>query len=582
MNIYADKIRIILLVFLVSCCFYSLQAQSSNHSGKVAQKKGSSTLAAKKAALKKASLLQQRYGHIDSYALAAPAEVCINIKLLTSYLSLAPPCITREEKLRSIYTWLTHNIKFDWYMWAYENKLGYGAVPDSARNFVQWNLFKIRMNDKKYKNSSTINSILDSRKATDKGISKLFIAMCYEAGLKGLEITGYKKDNLWQKGDMIYRTNHKWNAVYLGKRWNFIDIVNRYWILDQKEMKKNMIPSEPMWQMTKKPISMNGFINNREEYFSENYSYIDTIKSIQKMNPQKKKIARAKMINRFNPDNYSEIAYAYLEVSKEMFFLCKSPTMGMKKAQSGFDLAAKNFKIAATYLKGIKSSELKPVAKNTMNRNKAFNKDKAGEFKVKLKELDALKKEGPPESTLEDDLAMVNEEYSEKLSILETELAEKKQEAGDLKAMQKLVEISYTRRIDSVKKAQKEAIKAAQEKDKMRGSSFNDILKAKKDSISKAGDDEDDRFNRVKKITKKKLKNDLKVNTKDTFYAKNMAKKAKKEAKKMKGSIKKREKEIKENQKKQAAKDKEAAKKAAADQKALDAKIKAKQKEEGK
>jgi len=46
-------------------------------------------------------------------------------------LSLAHPCVSREEKLRSIYTWTINNIKFDWYLWAYENKMGLKSIPDS-------------------------------------------------------------------------------------------------------------------------------------------------------------------------------------------------------------------------------------------------------------------------------------------------------------------------------------------------------------------------------------------------------------------------------------------------------------------
>ena len=582
MNICLDKIRFILLALFVISGLNDLSAQSADTLKTKLNKKQQTAMDAKKAELRYKKYIKERYAHIDSYALAAPKELEITTKLLSSYLSLAPPCVSREEKLRSIYTWTINNIKFDWYLWAYENKMGLKSIPDSSRNIIKWQLYKLRMNKKKYKKATTNASILEAGKATDKGLAQLFNTLCYEAGLKSIEITGYKKDDLWQKGDMIYRTNHKWNAIYLGKKWYFVDVSNHLWILDQKAMKKKMIPAEPMWQMTKKPISMNGFIMEKEQYFSEKYSYIDTIKSIRKMNPQKKKIARAKTINRFNNDHFNDIAYAYLEVSKEMFLLAKSPKTGMKKAQNGFNLAAKNFKIAAGYLKGIKKNELKPVSKRTINRNKAFNKEKAGEFKALSKELEALKKKGPPESTLEDDMAALNEKYADALINLDAQLIDKIKEAGDHDAMKSLIKRRYARIIDSTNKAQKTEIKVLKEADNSRAKLFQGKLKAKKDSIGEAGDLEDQRFNRIKKMTKKKLKNDLKTNSKDTFYAKSMAKKSKKEAKKMKSAIKKRLKDQKEEAKKQAGKDKEAAKKAAAKQKELDAKIKAKQKEDGK
>ena len=125
MNICLDKIRFILLALIVITGLNDLSAQSADTLKTKLNKKQQAAMNAKKAELRYKKYIKERYAHIDSYALAAPKELEITAKLLSSYLSIAPPCVSREEKLRSIYTWTINNIKFDWYLWAYENKMGF-------------------------------------------------------------------------------------------------------------------------------------------------------------------------------------------------------------------------------------------------------------------------------------------------------------------------------------------------------------------------------------------------------------------------------------------------------------------------
>lgn len=551
----------------------SLLSQNKAEIDSMAKEKGNAIRAQKKALVAKRAL-KNKYEKIDSYALAIPAEYEQDVVHLAGYLTLAPPCISREEKLRSIYTWITENIEFNWLLWAYENDYSLKTLPEEHRSAIRWRVFKWGMffNKKRYAKISSLNSTLKYKRATEKGISELFDKLCYEGGLKSVKINGYKKPDLHERGDKIFRTNHNWNAVFLGKKWFHIDIINRFWIDDQDSMRKTMIPAEPMWQMTKKPLSMEGFINGKEDLYSENYNYSDSIKMVATLPPQKAKMTRAFMAHRFNPDNFSVIAYAYYNASKDMYLIAKSPKTGMKRAKEGYTLASKNYKIASGYLKSIKKTELKPVMKLTVSRNKTANKEKIGEFKVLKKELQAREKEGPPASTLQDDLAEIEEEYTEKEAELQESLTEELEEAGDHEAMLKLVNKKYDRLIDSTDREKKTDIAAAEFKDKEREHLWKKGLKATKDSIMEAEDQEEERFNRINKITKKQFAKDAKKNTKDTYTAKNMSKKAKKEAKKLKSKIKgidkkrkleakKADKKAKEEAKKQAAKEKKKAKK---------------------
>lgn len=571
MNICLDKISnslinwITILVFV--CIGISTQGQSNSQLKEMAKKKGNA-LREEKEELKRQAELKAKYAFVDSYALAIPEHLTYDVKLLASYLSVAPPLITREEKLRAIYTWVTNNIKFDWYVWAYENQLSLKSMPDTLRSVLRWKTFKMKVKDDKYNKYTSNENILKLRRASDKGLAQLFNTLCFEAGLKSLQIEGYVKDEMWLKGDPIYRINHKYNAIYLTDQWFFLDVLNKFWISDQEKMKKKMIPAEPMWQLTNKPISMDGFIFDKEDYYSTNYNYKDTIKSLRRLNPHKKKIARAQMVYRFNPDNNFHIGYAYLDVSRELYYVAKNPKTSLQKAQEGFTLASKNYKIASSYLKEIKKNELKPASKTIINRNKTMHKEKAGEFKVKIKELEADVKAGPPESTLEDDLAEVKADFDEKISVLKDQLLDEAAEVGEKSAMGKLIARKYDRLMDSTQKAYKREVIDLEFDEKTRLKNYDRKLKMRRDSIMEAEDKEDERFNRVRKTTKKKLKNDLKKNSKDIFYAKDMSKKAKGEAKKMKTAIKTRQKEEKAEAKKQAAREKEEAKKAAAKEKA--------------
>lgn len=103
---------------------------------------------------------------------------------------------TEKEKFDAIFTWVTKNIKYNYY--------AYLAPTGSVRSRVDWIL--------KYKTGICID------------YAYLMDTLCQLAGIKNISVYGYAKDNLFDVNDSIYMDNHAWNAVKLNNFWYLYDV----------------------------------------------------------------------------------------------------------------------------------------------------------------------------------------------------------------------------------------------------------------------------------------------------------------------------------------------------------------------
>lgn len=99
-----------------------------------------------------------------------------------------------SDKIVAIHKWITENIKYDVKKWLNFN---YDPVP--------------------------LNKVLKKRKANCLGYSELFNALCKNAGINSVKVTGYTKDITVDYVDNFYLDEHAWNAVLLNNKWKFID-----------------------------------------------------------------------------------------------------------------------------------------------------------------------------------------------------------------------------------------------------------------------------------------------------------------------------------------------------------------------
>lgn len=100
------------------------------------------------------------------------------------------------EKFDAIFTWVTKNIRYNYY--AYLSPTGAG-IPR-----IKWIL--------KYKTGICIDYAF------------LMDTLCQLAGIKNISVYGYAKDDLFDVHDSIYMDNHAWNAVKLNNYWYLYDV----------------------------------------------------------------------------------------------------------------------------------------------------------------------------------------------------------------------------------------------------------------------------------------------------------------------------------------------------------------------
>ncbi|HEX8549158.1 MAG TPA: transglutaminase domain-containing protein [Cytophagaceae bacterium] len=128
----------------------------------------------------------------SSIATLKPSFVNFSPTKLRVYLKELP---SEEEKSRSIFLWISHNIKYDLKRIVNHNE---EIVP--------------------------IKKILQSKKADMHGYANLFHTLCGEAGLKSFIIPGYLKPPSLDVKEKFYTQNHFWNAFKVEDKWFLVDL----------------------------------------------------------------------------------------------------------------------------------------------------------------------------------------------------------------------------------------------------------------------------------------------------------------------------------------------------------------------
>ena len=233
------------------------------------------------------------YNKIDQYAYEAPVLKDAH-KLSQLVRHLVRPYKTDEEKARVILAWIVHNIDYD------EYKLN--ALTDSLDRTKKRNKELV----------ITQNDILETRMGVCEDIATLYQQMGNLAGLDVVLIRGKTKDENTTFAEFENSVDHVWNAVKIDREWEYVDptwaiggqqinqlgdvekkreyekiirqrerrnsdvkqpregrIVNNEWFLTNKDdMIKTHFPFNEKWQLQKKKITIEEFLNfaDKKEY----------------------------------------------------------------------------------------------------------------------------------------------------------------------------------------------------------------------------------------------------------------------------------------------------------------------------
>ena len=185
------------------------------------------------------------------------------------------------DKIRAVYTWLTHNIQYDLQSY-YNGQSSVGFSYSSQEDFEQ----KL-----KAINNHIVKETLISKKAVCEGFAQTLKSVSELMGIPCKLIGGFSKGNVSNIGKIPKQENHAWNAVKINNKWYLVDATwgagylkgNRwvqhfnefYFFTDPDKFALTHLPSESEWLFSKNKVTKKQFY---EAPIYENSFFINKLK----------------------------------------------------------------------------------------------------------------------------------------------------------------------------------------------------------------------------------------------------------------------------------------------------------------
>lgn len=217
-----------------------------------------------------------------------------------------------NEKVRAIFIWIASNIKYD------VSAFMSGRTP-----------------------ASEPMGVIRNKSAVCQGYSNLFEAMCSAAGIQAHVVSGFSKGYGYENRKKLDNADHAWNAVKIDEEWQLLDVTwgaghlnekghyvsavqNKYFLSNPTYFITEHLPEDPAWQMLPCPISPKEFLTDSAEVRKlaqtkkSCYAFADTLNVFAQLKELEQKIATAKRMLRYFPDNIytpvvliNQVAYYY-------------------------------------------------------------------------------------------------------------------------------------------------------------------------------------------------------------------------------------------------------------------------------
>ncbi|HET7734198.1 MAG TPA: transglutaminase domain-containing protein [Paludibacter sp.] len=211
-------------------------------------------------------MLGSDYNKVDSQLATVPATLR-NASEITA--DLTRNLSTSTEKVRAIYYWISHNIRYD------VSQLGSAGISyrSGERNLL--------------------NEVLQKRQGVCQHYAELFNACCKATGIQSYIISGYTKTD-----GKIAPLTHAWNAVVINGKYYEIDATwasgyvdngkftakfdDTYFMIPPAEFIKTHMPFDPIWQFLDNPVSNKEFQSSdfSKLKIRSNFNFADSIKTI--------------------------------------------------------------------------------------------------------------------------------------------------------------------------------------------------------------------------------------------------------------------------------------------------------------
>ncbi|MCB9292327.1 MAG: hypothetical protein H6559_04235 [Lewinellaceae bacterium] len=236
---------------------------------------------------------------IARHARQAPDSLRHNLPQLVDYL--LEPAGNEREKAYSLYAWVVHNITYD------------GEAGSQGRRINQ-----------------SLSDILRRGSGTCFDYSLLYAALCRQAGLLCMPVSGYARQGLGAL-EVPPVPDHSWNAVFLDGQWHLLDATwgaapgqdalmaeysTGYFLTPPRLFLLNHLPAMPMWQLLPCPVSPEEYSRPAETLLpladerGPCFDFADTIRAFLRLPPEEQRLAEAEAAYRFHPTAGNRAAWA--------------------------------------------------------------------------------------------------------------------------------------------------------------------------------------------------------------------------------------------------------------------------------
>ncbi len=173
---------------------------------------------------------------------------------------------TPTAQIRTAYTWLTLNIRYDLKEYKKGKKqyrFSYKTQEELARKIEE-------------KNNAIVKKTIQSKKAVCEGYSATFKKICDLLNIECIVIHGHSKTHASEIGNNQLEGAHAWNAVKINKHWRLIDTTwgagfsngsnnwvsqfnDYFFFTPPNELIYSHFPEKEKWQLLKNTISETEF-----------------------------------------------------------------------------------------------------------------------------------------------------------------------------------------------------------------------------------------------------------------------------------------------------------------------------------
>jgi hypothetical protein len=212
------------------------------------------------------------------------------------------------EKVRAIYIWIAHNIRYD--------------------------VEKMKLNETYNNPQELVDYALASRAGVCANYTALFNACCFSVGVQSYVVEGYVRQN-----GKIILIGHSWNAVKIDNRFYEIDVTwaagyvdnnkftqkfeDKYFMVLPVEFIKTHMPIDPVWQFSFNPITykdfetsnFQGFLKKAKFNFSDSIKAFSTFNKLDELEHKRLRIMKCGIPNNIVKDELKNVS-EQIEIEK--------------------------------------------------------------------------------------------------------------------------------------------------------------------------------------------------------------------------------------------------------------------------